>query len=792
VILATAILGTSTGSNFALSASPNLQTASTPIWSITPGQTFMWSGKPYFPIGLHSDGSISQISNDIKLGCHDFCIDLPASGTTWSAPLDLLTKSDCHYFISINSSAPNGFGYPIDPIGYRIVNITQNQHIHLVLPDCTQALTVLATVRDGNVEKSQVEKTPGGILDMDVSPENDLDHVLLIYPLTRTLEIPDYWEGSDSQRDSLLHDLASIKDKSGLRGIINPLGRTPTIPQPGLNFVPSSEGFHDEFTAYLRDKYKDINALFSTWGIMAPDLHTFAEVSRLVPLWVGERGVKDLYDPSSGHLYQTDTANSLVWSDIQTVLNQAGQRRFKRLVAAIHGVVDVPVFQDWKGWGLPYEGGTEVDGIGFDSQGTSPHGLLQDAVRAESSALRGSVSTLIMADEYQPGNLNDTALKSSMQDLNSVGAFGVFLDSTDPDQINQFLKVGKTLSWTPGSKLHALYFPVSATNPAEPQRLGQATWWLPSPVDGNRLDFGNTVFGYRMQVNGDQNFVVWSPNSDPIESFDVINPKTVQVMSTDPDPVNLKLVKGGFQMRLPSLPIELNGLTEIPSPVSVYSQTIAESNDLTSFMETTHRVAVDPEVQYKDAVSSYAQSPGAALMLMRSAVRKLTSALGSFVWVNADNPATYSLGESIADPSGCNGSVWMVRSNLSIPGSSYTLDYTVANKVTTPVTIWLAAKIAPEDLSKVQCVIRNQSIRIKGPSQGNYGDGYGWYKLGTTGLEEQNDVKLIISGAEPFNMRFDAIVFTPTDFHPDGSKLPQTPEDLFSTIPKPTPVKKGR
>ena len=753
------------------------------VWHIKNSQALEWNGTEHTYFGINSNGDISDLKADYEIGYRNFCLDIPVSGPQWKVAIPWLTKHKCRYFIKIISSAPQVHGYPVDPVGYRIPNVTEDTKLKLPMPGVEKTFWLSAVERDGTVEQSAFANVKYGVLKLEVKPLNDLAHVVLFYPLTTSLQIPDLWVGADQQRDLLLKSLLMIKDKSYLRGIIDPFGKLVTIPKPNLHFVPSSHAYREEFASFLRNKYHGLNELFRTWSMLAPDQTSFRQVARLIPLWVKAKGPRQLLDPKTGHLYQVSSSPSATWSDIQTMLNGTLARRYERLTAIIHKIVDIPVFQSWKGWGVPYEHGIEVDGIAFKCSGHSPLKLLHFAVRAESSALRSGKPVATIADNYKPSNLTKGELVSSIQDLLSLNASAVFLNSSNAEEKSQFLQETKSLSGSSEVPIQALYFPESATNPAQAQRLGGGEWWLPSPIDGNRLELGSHILGYEMKNHGVTDYVLWSASESIKESFDAPVSKNIRVTSSSPVALNLKLSKSGFSLNLPSLPVEIEGLTAPPSPVTLYGESLAEFHNLMAYRKSLHQQSIETEINFNNSKDSYSRNPGVALLGMRKSLRKLAIQFGSFVWVPCSNPDKMIIGERVKDPSAISTKVWEVRSDLSLSGSTQTINYTVMPKSTQVTTLWLAAKITPSELKQVHVRIGHQIFGLVGPAMGSYGTGYGWYKIGKVSLAGQSTISVDIDGSQPFSVRLDAFVLTPTDFAPNGTRLPQTPEELASAVP---------
>src|SRR6185369_5392842 len=99
---------------------------------------------------------------------------------------------------------------------------------------------------------------------------------------------------------------------AGLRGIVNPLGRMLALARNDARFVPSSPYFRYEFRTYLEKKYRNIEVAQRAWSLSSNELKTFDEMARLVPLWAGNRGVSQLWDPTNDKMILCDQKRSSI------------------------------------------------------------------------------------------------------------------------------------------------------------------------------------------------------------------------------------------------------------------------------------------------------------------------------------------------------------------------------------------------------------------------------------------------------------------------------------------------
>ncbi|HWD38712.1 MAG TPA: hypothetical protein VG944_07675, partial [Fimbriimonas sp.] len=475
-------------------------------WQINNHGTLMWGGSPYLPVGVSVDPTPQSIAAAKAAGISDVIVDLPASDDGWDSTISALESSHLRYLIRIGSLGPMAKGIAVDPSSYRISDVKGPKHVELSLPDATEVLAVIAQKRDGAIQKWERVPVINGKLVYDAMAPQGIESVILFYPNTRSLAQPDYWEELDGHRDRLLGALRHHRPGPGLRGIVNPLGKTLTLPGPNIRFVPTSPAFRAEFALFLENKYRNVVNVLRAWSLGSQIVSnaqngedkdmtfSFDDVAKFVPLWSGTRGVAQFWDPGKNKLFSCDIRHSTFWKDLAQAVNLAENRRYQRIVDSIREVVDVPVVQEWSGWASPYEGTSpSVDGIGMKASGTSPSAIIATASKATSSLLRWKTETSTdlegMLHGWLPatdidlgeGSSASSQLGGVLDDLTSLGARGIFIRTSDPAAMKAVAaEAGRRASDVGPSQYspRAVFFPENATNPAEAQRLQGGFWWL--------------------------------------------------------------------------------------------------------------------------------------------------------------------------------------------------------------------------------------------------------------------------------------------------------------------------
>lgn len=725
------------------------------------------------PVGVRTDGSEGEIAAVKAAGVTDVLLNAPVGAPGWENVIARTEAAGLRYLLCVNSLAPMAKGFTVDPAANRIAGIDKPVNIELDMPGATSALTVLITRRDTSIEKVQRVPVSGGKLKMLVKPLNDLEHVLLVYPEAASLVQTDYWEGFDAHRDRLLLALKNAKLGPGLRGLVNPLGSAFSIGTSQTQFIPSSTYFQVEYRSFLKEKYKSPETLVKAWMINPGDLATFEDFSRLVPLWSGTRGVYEFWDPKTDRLYHCTNRRSVVWDDVQSVMNAAAVRRYQRLVRSIRQVVDVPVVQDWTGWVSPYETQSPVvDGLGMKITGSSPSSIANEASRVTSSILRWS----------GPGWLIATRIESTagptnvLDDLTAIGARGWFF-TLDTAQLAGLASESKrraqdtgTAQWSP----RALFYPENASNPAHAQQLPGGVWWLPSPASGNRLDLGSKFFGYRYSDGNDSFTVLWSAGPLAKVKLRMLEPKAATIQTLDGTDPKAKVVRDGLELLMGEMPVMIRGTAEIPIPEPAAAETSGDFDRLLKLAQALQRDTTEEAFLFRDAAAGFDRNPGGSLSTMRAQLWKLNAKVGIFSWIEAERPKESTMSGPQPEAGTSSGSVLSLRTSLAGPSlQSFSADYEVPVRTNEDQEVWLAAAIPASERDRVRVTVAGQVLQIQGEPVGLYGSNYGWYKVGRTTLRgTKASVRLEVVAGAGADFAFDAILIAPPGFVPDGVTPP--------------------
>lgn len=747
-------------------------------WKINQNHSMVWDQAPWLPVGVRIPGTVDQVELCIANGITNAIVELPADGNGWGPVIKLLRESNIRYMISINSGAPTTEVVAIEPEGYRLANIQGPIDQKFKLPGATSALVVLAANRDRSVRWEKRMPVTDGVLHVKDSAGPGSMHTLLIYPLVKDMRTADHWESFDRYRDQLLGALKAQELGPNFRGIINPLGNisrfTPTKPE----YIPTSPMFQIELESFLTQKYGALQTAMRSWSMRANDIRSFRELSQLVPLWSGDRGVDELWNPSNDRTYRTDMKSSSIWRDISEVVQSSANRRYNRLVGAIKQLVNCPILQDWNGWNGPYERDeTDLDGVGFR---TTDRGIIQavdDASRPMSTVSRQRKSMVAFATSIrlQRGQSRITA-QTAVQELEGIGARGWFFEVKTPEdwtEISALIKAAPIDSDSASWKPEVLYYPESARDPAVPARILGGLWWLPSPGGGDRLDFGDDLQGYRY-FDGIRNYMVLWATQVPVRAkFRVQDPKDIIFENLDGSPVEIKSKKTEIEFVVPTTPILLKAPREIPIPVASYERTVALIDTLIEKFPNRVDTLGSERFAFKDAIQSYERNPGGGFTTLQQILERIMPKAAPYSWMEGESTLETNFGR-LSQIDGVSGRrVLTIQTKLAPPPGGYYAKFRAIAPSQGSQEVWIAGRIPESMRGSVRVKAGTQEVQIVQDPVSFYGPGFGWYKLGSLILTAgQNELIVYCGSDEGAEMDIDVVMASPVSFNPSGPRMP--------------------
>jgi len=764
-------------------------------WSINRNHSIIWNGQPWLPVGVRIAGTPENVAATAAAGITDAIVELPADGSGWGPTIEALRTHGVRYMVAISSGTPTTHVVAVEPEGYRLANVQGAFKHTFNIPGAESAFVILASNRDRSVRWEKTLPVVDGVLTVEDPRGPGSMHTLLIYPVVKDMRTADHWESFDQYRDRLLGALKSNDLGPGFRGIVNPMGTisrfTPTKPE----YVPISPMFQIELESFLTQKYGSFTTALKAWGLGTNDLQNFRDLSRLVPLWSGDRGVDILWNPSTKRTYRSDLRTSSAWRDIGEVLQSSSYRRYNRLTQAIKQVVNCPVIQDWNGWTGPYEiDDTELNGVAFSTSDRGIIPLIDDASRPISTIMRHRSPMVAFAtDVRMTGGEGRVTAEISRSELEGIGARGWFYRCRNAEDLQEVGTLAKALAaeesaseWHP----EALFYPEAARDPAVPARILGGLWWLPAPGGGDRLDFGPEIQGYRY-FDGVRNFlVIWATETPIKVKFRVQNPKDILFEQLDGTPVEIKSKKSEIELVLPTTPIIMKAPKEIPVPVLAYERTVALVDALIQKFGNRIDTAGNEIYYFRDAVQAYERNPGGGFTQLQQQLDRLLIKASPYSWMEAETTIESNFG-MIAPIDGISGNKMLsIRTRLAPPAKGYYAKFNANAMMAGPQDVWVAGRIPEGMRPSVQVMAGSQVATIQQGPVSFYGPGFGWYRLGTLNLTVgRNEVVLMCGTPEGAEMDIDLVLTTPPGFNPAGPRLPQ---EWLVALLKADPVKPER
>lgn len=758
-------------------------------WQVNPNNTLMWNGKPYLPVGLCVDGNPSAVEKAAADGVTNVVVSLPADGANWGPCFKALNDNHMQFIVQLSSPPPSRETVIVDPAGYRVPDISRKTTIDLAIPDASEALLVLATLRDGSIRWSRRVPIVDGHLKDVIDPTVDLPHVLLVYPVVKSSESTDFYDGLDDHRDRLLSSFQKSPPGDGYRGLLDPFGANANFPGADCQGIPTSRLFEAELAGFLETKYSAISTALQAWGISTNDIKDFGQLSRMVPLWSETRGVANIWDTQTDMVYGADRTKSLAWSDIRTVLRSVAARRTKHLIDNIKNVTHGPVFCTWTGWDGPYGSvDTSLDGTAFEPSTKSIPVLMDDASRPVSSSLRSGHAGVTLATGMAANG--GIGIQDTVAELEGIGVRGWFFKTDDDAERKAIGKLSRDREADTSAsewKVQGLFYPEAAQDPAIPMRLLGGLWWLPAPSDGQRLNLGSGIEGYRTTTGSETTYILWSTVGPQKIGFRVSDPKELSVTTVDGTPIEFKKKKTEVELELPTSPTVFRNTGDFPVPgVSLLTTVTAISLLLDNFDSKVNLSGAE-QYTFADAVKAYDRSPGASFETLRAQLMRLAPRAAPYVWVAASRSPKHNFGEYGPMVGSSSENVLLLSNRFRPAEGMFFAEYPLSPHVVGTHEVWVAAKIPPALRDKIRI---RAGDRLLGPASSPvsyYGDGFGWYKFGEVEVQKGvTNFRIEVPSTAHGSLALDVIAISPPGFRPQGPKMPL---DWLNNL---KPIKKGK
>ncbi len=765
-----------------------------PAWNIGPNLQYQWGGTDYLPIGVQAEYSSPILGQAKQAGLQNFNVEIPLNAS-WREACEQLAGTN--YFLTLNTAMPAAKGFIIQPQHYRIANIQNPTTISVNLPGATKAYVAVALRRDLTVISEKLMTVENGVLRANVKATSDTDQVVYIYPLAESLEMEDLWDRLDERRDMVIKQFRQMGAQPGLRGIINPLGTTPYLASQDSSFVPTSVTFQREFADFLEQKYRNINTLVKAWQLrgfdfeirededtLVQDRTAFALAAKLVPLWNGQKGLPLMLDPATEMSYSVETKKSMFWSDLAEAIAQTRARRVHRIVRSLRKEINVPLIQEWNGWSWFFEAPEcEFNGLSTRLSKLTPSGLVASLSSPLSSSLRIRNSVPLLATDVPIPSEGVT--QDALDTMSGLGVRGAFFRVTNADQLGKLKTVG---GLDASGRPKAFFYPQNAFNPIQPRLLGGATWLLPSPADGNRIDLGPEISCYSVSQNGVNQYVLWTDKTPGTFNFRFPEYKTALIKSMGGIAPTITANKDLVQIPIDSVPLIILGASAPPVPDAELTRLKKDITQITEWADAVRKDVSTEVYDFRQFDDQLKYNPYQALQLAQRTLKRIGGIAAGGNWgeweLSSDN-----LFSEVVKEAGCsNGAYLSLKTPLGEATGAVYATLGVPQRSTGALDVWLAAKIpSPQDRARMKVKIAGQTLQVKGEPVGVYGSGFGWYNLGQTRLpSNRTDFRVEITGISSTEVGLDVLCLSPQPFIPNNVSYPAW---TFPTAPN--PPKKG-
>ena len=362
-------------------------------WYITHDWKYMFDGSEYFPVGgmwcpgtlINGTSNIKTITQNIKRdrdtisklknhNINDVYLNLSLTAPLWVRQyfVDMLEQEEIYYGYQLcgggGSTIPSFFithdvqdpekswsniarGRYYDgkievelPKTYNVAGMLvipedpeQREKVHMLAfydedgKDLRHHIIDLETVADyKQTRKVSVSQ---------ILPIRNDSKVIVVPLLNAKMHHANFWD--PRERSKISDSVSWIKDikwGSRLRCFIDPAKNEAHMLNATENLRQYTEHINGEYVEWLKNKYKNIDALQKSWKVNVQD---FATASRLIPF--REQEQLFLIDPQTGILYASDLNSSLAWLDYNDMIRDSYGAYNDKLAIAIKEIVDVPV-----------------------------------------------------------------------------------------------------------------------------------------------------------------------------------------------------------------------------------------------------------------------------------------------------------------------------------------------------------------------------------------------------------------------------------------------------------------
>jgi hypothetical protein len=765
--------------------------------------------------------------------------------------IDYLDANGFRYGLEIGDHPKDPLiGYVIKPSILRSIPSADLSAIKFAqLNGITSALYAIASMSDEDsvdIGDAVVDET-SALVPITASA---FDSVVLLYPQqifdasTPEGHLPDLWQGYDNYRDRLLTFFSRIHLGKGFRFFIDPFNDSLGMNGDIGNFVPTSDGFHLEYEAWLERRYKTVDDLNRAWGIKQRDIPDFVTAARCIPLWNDLRGVPTVYDPIKHVGYgviNKPTIQGRYWQDLSD-FKVSSVRGYMNGIANVlkEAVADVPVVFKASASNQLFVNDSTVggfDGLAMEAFGHGGDLQTKSAApvyaMAEESAANGWVIASDTAPSTQPsqsepGYGSSNVMVDDWNALRDCGARGIFADylqrlpvaqykasnlASMPDDLHWMADYAGDFARFDGAALTQqtpiLWYPTWAIreNPGI-RRLDDGVWWLPSYRAGQVIPLGSKLRAYALDDPDGAlpTYVVWSPHNAMAQvNFTFgkdAHPIVVDALGNE---LKVKSKGGVWTVPVGDEPTLIKHVNSLPLPLEVVDAAEHEAEQLVSDAESKKI----PIVQYKDELYYAKNSPALTfndIQLKFGRYQRLIDTLGDFLrpyaWIEGESSVRNSF-DALVPSADASGGAYLSLDNPRQPpmldtgsGRGYSVTYKFTVNAAGRYAIWFAgSRLDTQDSSPFTYAVDDgvaQEVQDV-PADGHPYGGFSWSDIGEVTLDQpgKHSLTIVVHGPRSsdghYALSIDAICLSSVVFHPDGTTPPRIDAAPLVPVASPKP-----
>jgi hypothetical protein len=819
-------------------------------WTVTASHSLLWDGAPYMPVGgaftpkSLTDSSDAAWQEDVKTlaalhakGMLDVLISPPKSLPDIPAPafqrlLDYLDSNGFRYGLGFGPGISKPLsGFVVKPANYRFFEADAiSAHWRASHAD-HGLVTVLEDGNSGEYHVVLASRYPikDDFLSVPLEPTKSSGKLIgLLYP-HKTLPVgaegalPDLWSGYDDYRDHLLAYLGTIKFGKGLRFLLDPLARHLGLADEYETIIPESEGFRLEWESWLERNFPGVEDARARWAMGENEPKSYEELSRYVPMWLGDRGLGYLFDPQGDRMLHVDSTKSSFWNDFRQFRNESISNYMRSLAEVLkHQVVDVPVVYTWT-QNHPIFLNSEVEG--FDGLGVATHGKpsvagqLGPALSSIEQAARPMwyVATEVGSNVPVPAAVSPDppagsaatavriALFNTLDVIRNTGVKGYFEGSTAPDagaanaawlsapdRVDWLHEYSTQFASQPAAARflpQVLYYPQSAPGPAHVGPIPGApnVLWLSSDAAGESLDLWPSFSGYILKADdAHQVTVMLSLKGPRVVHFTVPENRMIEAFTVEGVPVKVTLIgKSEFAIRLDSTPTVIHTGAQRLILQEAAEDALAQLESLMTGAASSK----SPEVQNVRGSLLSAQdyylrkNYDSCYVFARDGLNQIVDVQKPYIWIEGEaiSSKTHTFDEVAMHPE-ASGERFLRLSNPNPPtkygyGAHWEFDAVEDGRY----NVWMACSVPGPSISPIRWAIdaapNMDPVDLKPYGSLYAGDQLGWILLGAANMKKGRhvmEIEVIDHAVSPqiYNFAVDAFMLTKNGFLPNGTLKP--------------------